>query len=83
MAATTTFEIGAGVNTASNYTDVTMAYLQDEVMFDFIFGFDGEKSLHLILSVCSCISLTEVFTLKDAQNVISSKLAEMALPLAF
>lgn len=43
MAATTTFEIGAVVNTASNYTDVTMAYLQDEVMLDFIFGFNGEK----------------------------------------
>lgn len=37
-AATTTFEIGPAVNTAGNYTDVAMAYLQDEVGIDFIFG---------------------------------------------
>lgn len=38
MAATTTFEIGPAVNTAGNYTDVAMAYLQDEVGIDFMFG---------------------------------------------
>lgn len=43
MAATTNFDIGAVVNTASNYTDVAMAYLQDEVKLDFIFEIDGEK----------------------------------------
>lgn len=42
MAATTNLEIGA-VNTAGNDTDVTMAYLQDEVTLNSIFGFDGEK----------------------------------------
>lgn len=38
MAATTTFEISPAGKTAGNYTDVAMAYLQDEVRFDFILG---------------------------------------------
>lgn len=31
------------VNTDGNYTDVAMAYLQDEVRLAFSFGVDGEK----------------------------------------
>lgn len=77
MATTTNFESGAVVNTAGDYTDAAMAYLQDEVKFDLISGLvEKSKSLHLI-----CVPLYFCFSIYDQEtfslNVRSSKLAEM------
>lgn len=58
MAATTTFAIGPAGKTAGNYTEVAMAYLQDEVRFDFILGVSRKVNrcmtcvfLHFCISV--------------------------------
>lgn len=86
MAATANFEVGADVNTAGNYTDAAMAYLQDEVKLGFIVGLDGETSIVALGIMCSCVSASvyhrEVFPLTDA-NVSGSTLAQTASTLAF
>lgn len=73
MAATTNFEIG-DVNTAGNDTDVTMAYLQDEVKLNLILGLmKKSKSLHLIL--CALVFLLVFITKRYSLWTIHKTLA--------
>lgn len=60
MAATTTFEIGPAGKIAGNYTDVAMAYLHDEVRFDFILGLSRKVNrcmFYVLLHFCFSVSM--------------------------